>query len=88
VDCGTSGGVWGLQRGYCLMIGGDKEVVEHLDAIFRSIAPGVEAAPRWRPKPCRPLRRRSSSWGVFSPLAETDRLTVMRVVSQPSPPEK
>jgi 6-phosphogluconate dehydrogenase len=46
VDCGTSGGVWGLQRGYCLMIGGDKEAVEHLDPVFRSIAPGVEAAPR------------------------------------------
>jgi len=46
VDCGTSGGVWGLQRGYCLMIGGDREPVGHLDPIFRSIAPGVEAAAR------------------------------------------
>jgi 6-phosphogluconate dehydrogenase len=46
VDCGTSGGVRGLQRGFCLMIGGDREVVEHLDPIFRSIAPGVGAAPR------------------------------------------
>jgi 6-phosphogluconate dehydrogenase len=46
VDCGTSGGVWGLERGYCLMIGGEDEVVEHLDPIFRTIAPGVEAAPR------------------------------------------
>jgi 6-phosphogluconate dehydrogenase len=40
VDCGTSGGVWGLDRGYCLMIGGDKEVVDHLDPIFEALAPG------------------------------------------------
>jgi len=46
VDCGTSGGVWGLDRGYCLMIGGDKSVVEHLDPIFKALAPGVDAAPR------------------------------------------
>jgi 6-phosphogluconate dehydrogenase len=46
VDCGTSGGVFGLERGYCLMIGGEDEVVAHLDPIFRSIAPGVQAAPR------------------------------------------
>ena len=46
VDCGTSGGVFGLERGFCLMIGGEKAVVEHLDPLFRSIAPGVEAAPR------------------------------------------
>ncbi|MEO6798086.1 MAG: phosphogluconate dehydrogenase (NAD(+)-dependent, decarboxylating) [Candidatus Dormibacter sp.] len=46
VDCGTSGGVFGLERGYCLMIGGEKDVVQYLDSIFKSIAPGVEAAPR------------------------------------------
>ncbi len=46
LDCGTSGGVFGLERGFCLMIGGEDEVVRHLDPIFRSIAPGVEAAPR------------------------------------------
>lgn len=40
IDCGTSGGVWGLERGYCLMIGGDKEAVERLDPIFATIAPG------------------------------------------------
>jgi 6-phosphogluconate dehydrogenase len=40
VDCGTSGGVWGLDRGYCLMIGGDKAVVDHLDPIFDALAPG------------------------------------------------
>jgi 6-phosphogluconate dehydrogenase len=40
IDCGTSGGVWGLDRGYCLMIGGEKEPVERLDPIFKTIAPG------------------------------------------------
>ncbi len=40
VDCGTSGGVWGLERGYCLMIGGEDEAVERLDPIFATIAPG------------------------------------------------
>jgi 6-phosphogluconate dehydrogenase len=46
VDCGTSGGVFGLERGYCLMIGGEDRVVKHLVPIFKSIAPGVKAAPR------------------------------------------
>jgi len=41
VDVGTSGGVWGLERGYCLMIGGDQDVVERLDPIFKALAPGV-----------------------------------------------
>jgi len=46
VDVGTSGGVFGLERGFCLMIGGEDEVVAHLDPIFCSLAPGVEAADR------------------------------------------
>ncbi len=46
VDVGTSGGVFGLERGFCLMIGGEAAIVEHLDPIFRSLAPGVAAAPR------------------------------------------
>lgn len=46
VDCGTSGGVFGLERGYCLMIGGDDDVIRHLDPIFKSIAPGIAAAAR------------------------------------------
>jgi len=46
VDVGTSGGVWGLQRGYCMMIGGDGEVVKHLDPIFRDLAPGLGDIPR------------------------------------------
>jgi len=41
VDVGTSGGVWGLERGYCMMIGGEKDVVTHLDPLFRTLAPGV-----------------------------------------------
>ncbi len=41
VDVGTSGGVWGLERGYCMMIGGDKQAVDHLDPIFRTLAPGI-----------------------------------------------
>jgi len=44
VDCGTSGGVFGLERGYCLMIGGPDTAVERLDPIFRALAPGIEAA--------------------------------------------
>lgn len=46
LDVGTSGGVWGRERGYCLMIGGDREAVLRLDPIFASLAPGVAAAPR------------------------------------------
>jgi 6-phosphogluconate dehydrogenase len=46
VDVGTSGGVWGLERGFCLMIGGETEVVDRLGPIFATIAPGVDAAPR------------------------------------------
>jgi 6-phosphogluconate dehydrogenase len=46
VDVGTSGGVWGLERGYCLMIGGEEPVVRRLDPIFKSLAPGTGSAPR------------------------------------------
>jgi 6-phosphogluconate dehydrogenase len=45
VDVGTSGGVWGRERGYCLMIGGENEVVKHLDPIFAALAPGAGGAP-------------------------------------------
>jgi 6-phosphogluconate dehydrogenase len=45
VDVGTSGGIWGEQRGYCQMIGGETEVVQRLDPIFRALAPGVDAHP-------------------------------------------
>ena len=46
VDVGTSGGVWGLNRGYCMMIGGPKDVVDHLDPIFKTLAPGLGDIPR------------------------------------------
>ena len=54
VDVGTSGGVWGLERGYCMMIGGEPAVVKHLDPIFASLAPGMGNIPRT------PLRERAS----------------------------
>src|SRR5262245_19658689 len=41
LDVGTSGGIWGLERGYCMMIGGDKDAFEHLDPIFAALAPGI-----------------------------------------------
>jgi 6-phosphogluconate dehydrogenase len=46
VDVGTSGGVWGLERGYCMMIGGEKSVVKHLDPLFATLAPGAGDVPR------------------------------------------
>jgi len=46
VDVGTSGGVWGLERGYCMMIGGEADVVQHLDPIFSTLAPGIGDIPR------------------------------------------
>jgi 6-phosphogluconate dehydrogenase len=46
VDVGTSGGVWGLERGYCLMIGGDRQIIETLDPIFGTLAPGYGTIPR------------------------------------------
>ena len=62
VDVGTSGGVWGLERGFCLMIGGEDEVVERLDPIFASLAPGVDAAPR---TPGRSGPRSTSEQGYY-----------------------
>ena len=45
IDCGTSGGIWGLERGYCMMIGGDKDAVDRLDPIFDALAPGTGDIP-------------------------------------------
>ncbi len=56
VDVGTSGGVAGRERGYCLMIGGEKEIVQHLDPIFAALAPGIGAAPHVRPLRVRQVR--------------------------------
>jgi 6-phosphogluconate dehydrogenase len=46
VDAGTSGGVWGAERGYCLMIGGERDVIQRIDPIFAALAPSIDAAPR------------------------------------------
>src|SRR6185436_19090079 len=46
LDCGTSGGVWGLEGGYCMMIGGPKDAVDHLDPMFAALAPGLGSIPR------------------------------------------
>jgi len=62
VDVGTSGGVFGLERGFCLMIGGEDRVVRHLDPIFRTLAPGVASAPR---TPGRKGRTRPSEQGYL-----------------------
>jgi 6-phosphogluconate dehydrogenase len=50
-DVGTSGGVWGLERGYCLMIGGEKEVFDRLEPIFKTLAPGIGTIPRTPARP-------------------------------------
>jgi 6-phosphogluconate dehydrogenase len=62
VDVGTSGGIWGLERGYCLMIGGEAEVVRHLDPIFAALAPGRAAAPT---TDGRPERRGTADQGYL-----------------------
>jgi 6-phosphogluconate dehydrogenase len=46
IDCGTSGGVWGVERGYCMMVGGPKQAVDHIDPIFAALAPGLGDIPR------------------------------------------
>jgi 6-phosphogluconate dehydrogenase len=56
VDVGTSGGVWGLERGYCMMIGGDTAVVDRLDPIFDALAPGVGTIPRTGKSDAEPTR--------------------------------
>jgi 6-phosphogluconate dehydrogenase len=62
VDCGTSGGVWGLDRGYCLMIGGEEQVVRHLDPLFKTIAPGEGSA---EPTPGRSLADSTAPHGYL-----------------------
>src|SRR5688500_1497328 len=51
VDAGVSGGIWGLERGYCLMIGGERAIVSHLEPIFRTLAPGRDAGAAGRVDP-------------------------------------
>jgi 6-phosphogluconate dehydrogenase len=62
VDAGTSGGVWGLERGYCLMIGGEREVVERLDAIWKTLAPGRGSIP---PAPGREGKKSTAEEGYL-----------------------
>src|SRR5919109_396179 len=62
VDVGTSGGVWGLERGYCMMIGGPADVVVHLDPIFRTLAPGMGNTP---PSPSREKLSRTAEQGYL-----------------------
>ena len=62
VDVGTSGGVWGLERGYCMMIGGEKDVVERLDPILQSLAPGMGDLPR---TPGREKLKSTAEWGYL-----------------------
>jgi len=62
VDVGVSGGVWGKERGYCHMIGGEDEVVRRLDPIFKALAPGVDAAPRTQGASGEPD---SAEWGYL-----------------------
>src|SRR5262245_16234728 len=62
VDMGTSGGVWGLERGYCLMIGGEKPIVERLDPIFRALSPGAGDIPR---TPGREARKGTAEHGYL-----------------------
>src|SRR5487761_1183833 len=62
IDCGTSGGVWGLEPGFCLMIGGEKEPVQRLDPIFFTIAPGANDA---QATPSRDRERSTASHGYL-----------------------
>jgi 6-phosphogluconate dehydrogenase len=62
VDVGTSGGVWGLERGYCQMIGGEKDVVAYLDPIFKTLAPGGDAVP---PTPGRAVNSGTAAEGYL-----------------------
>src|SRR5256714_8588295 len=62
VDIGTSGGVFGLERGFCLMVGGEREIVDHLDPLLKTIAPGSDAAP---PTPGRPANGSTAQDGYL-----------------------
>ena len=62
VDVGTSGGVWGLERGYCMMIGGENAAVERIDPVLRTLAPGIGTTPR---TPGRPKNRGTAEMGYL-----------------------
>ena len=67
LDCGTSGGVWGRERGYCLMIGGDDYAFNHAEPLFATIAPGVDAAPRTPGRTARSRNRRRATCTAARP---------------------
>ena len=74
VDVGTSGGVWGLERGYCMMIGGEPEVVKHLDPIFKRLAPGrgdIAADARAREAPAAPPKTAISTAARTAPATSS-----------------
>ena len=65
VDAGTSGGVWGLERGYCLMIGGEPDVVRYLDPIFATLAPSVDSVPSTPARAAKPGGRSTAEHGYL-----------------------
>jgi 6-phosphogluconate dehydrogenase len=69
VDVGTSGGVWGLERGYCMMIGGEKEAVDLLDPIFEALAPGLGTIPRTAERKEAAIRARKRAISMPVPQA-------------------
>ena len=76
LDVGTSGGIWGIERGYCMMIGGEKSVVDRLDPIFKALAPGAGDIPRTRasrgPRPQSRARLHPCRAGRRRPLRQDD----------------
>jgi len=68
LDVGTSGGVWGLERGYCLMIGGDEAAVRRLEPVFRALAPGHAAAPRTPGREDAPVAPAEEGWLHCGPV--------------------
>ncbi len=84
VDVGTSGGVWGLERGYCMMIGGDADAVAHLDPIFKALAPGPGTIERTPTRQGRSPRRRSSNSAGCSPRATSSSTAATRSIRMTS----
>ena len=71
VDVGTSGGVWGLDRGYCMMIGGPKEAVQLLDPIFKTLAPGAVTFPALRAAKKSPAPPKTATSTAAPPAPDT-----------------
>ena len=90
VDCGTSGGVWGLERGYCLMIGGEPETVKYLDPIFATLAPGSGNIPRTpgREKLGEPLSRATCTVAPAAPATSSKWFTTVSSMASWRPTPK